>query len=211
MGCEGNHAERPERAWFVGASFGAFTSELRFDDESEPSITETSLVASGGYRWGDGWSVRLAAGAVLGGSLELGGSTYDVEPGWLVVAGVSRSFTFSERWFVSGSVTAGVSSASTRADAPGGMDASLTAGDVRLGVIAGVTLWERLSPYVLARAFAGPVMWTLGGEDITGSDQHHYQLGVGASVSLPWWSASVVVDGSLLGERALSIGVSAEL
>lgn len=184
---------------------------LRFDDDSEPSITETSLVASGGYRWGDGWSVRLAAGAVLGGSLELGGSTYDVEPGWLVVAGVSRSFTFSERWFVSGSVTAGVSSASTRADAPGGMDASLTAGDVRLGVIAGVTLWERLSPYVLARAFAGPVMWTLGGEDITGSDQHHYQLGVGTSVSLPWWSASVVVNGSLLGERALSIGISAEL
>ncbi len=186
-------------------------ASLRFDDDSEPSITETSLVASGGYRWGDGWSVRLAAGAVLGGSLELGGSTYDVEPGWLVVAGVSRSFTFSERWFVSGSVTAGVSSASTRADAPGGMDASLTAGDVRLGVIAGVTLWERLSPYVLARAFAGPVMWTLGGEDITGSDQHHYQLGVGTSVSLPWWSASVVVNGSLLGERALSIGISAEL
>ena len=195
----------------MGASFGAFTSELRFDDESEPSITETSLVASGGYRWGAGWSVRLAAGAVLGGSLELGGSTYDVEPGWLVAAGVSRIFTFAGRWFVSGSVTAGVSSTSTRADAPGAMDASLTAGDVRLGVIAGVTLWERLSPYVLARAFGGPVMWTLGGADITGSDQHHYQLGVGASASLPWWNLSVLVDGSLLGERALSLGISAEL
>lgn len=195
----------------MGASFGAFTSELRFDDDSEPSITETSLVASGGYRWGKGWSVRLAAGAVLGGSLELGDSTHDVAPGWLVVAGVSRNVTFAGRWFVSGSVTAGVSSTRTREDAPGAMDARLSAGDVRLGVIAGVTLWERLSPYLLARAFGGPVMWTLGGEDITGSDQHHYQLGAGASASLPWWNASVLVDGSVLGERALSIGVSAEL
>lgn len=194
----------------MGASVGAFTSDLRFDDDSEPSISETSLVASGGYRWGEGWSARLAAGAVLGGSLELGGTTYEVQPGWLVAAAVSRSFTFAERWFVAGSITAGVSSASTRVD---GMDetASLTASDVRLGVMAGVTLWERVSPYVLARAFGGPVFWSRGGEDVTGSDQYHYQLGAGASAMLPWWNLSVLVDGSALGERALSIGISAEL
>lgn len=149
---------------------------------------------------------------MLGGSLELGGTTYDVEPGWLVAAAVSRSFAFAERWFVAGSITAGASSASTRVDA-GVMDetATITAIDVRLGVIAGVTLWERLSPYVLARAFGGPVFWSLAGEEIRGSDQYHYQLGLGANASLPWWNLSVLVDGSVLGERALSIGVSAEL
>jgi hypothetical protein len=44
---------------------GAFTSELRFEDDTEPEITETSLVVSGGYRWGPGWSARLTAGAVM--------------------------------------------------------------------------------------------------------------------------------------------------
>lgn len=196
----------------MGASFGAFDTDLRFDDDSEPSITETSLVASGGYRWSRGWSARLAAGAVLGGSLELGDTTYDVRPGWIVAASVSRSFTFAERWFVAGSVTAGASSASTRVDA-GGMDetASITAFEVRPGVIAGVTLWERVSPYVLARAFGGPVFWSRDGEDIRGTDQYHYQLGAGVNGSLPWWNLTVLVDGSLLGERALSVGISAEL
>lgn len=166
------------------------------------------MVASGGYRWGQGWSARLAAGAVLGGSLAHDGRTHDVGTGWLVAASLARSVTFAGRGFVAGSVTAGVSSTSTEEGA--GMSERLTAGDVRLGVLAGVTLWERLSPYALARAFGGPVMWTLDGDDITGTDQHHYQLGLGVNASLPW-DLSALVDVSLLGERAVSIGVSAEL
>jgi hypothetical protein len=169
-------------------------------------------VASGGYRWGEGWSARLAAGAVLAGTLEHDGRTHEVGTGWVVAGSVSRSFTFAEQWFAAGSVTAGFSSTSTREDLGASMGESvdLMSADVRLGVIAGVTLWERLSPYAQARAFGGPVLWKLDGEDITGSDQHHYQLGLGMSAMLPW-DLGAMVDVSLLGERALSIGVSAEL
>lgn len=212
-GCEGTYQSRPERAWFLGASFGAFASELRFDDDTtEPDITESSLVASGGYRWGQGWSARLAAGAVLAGTIEHDGRTHEVGTGWLVAASLSRSFTFAERWFAAGSITAGFSSTSTEEDLGAGMGerVDLAAGDVSLGVIAGATLWERVSPYALARAFGGPVLWTLDDADITGTDQHHYQLGLGVNASLPW-DLSALVDVSLLGERSLSIGVTAEL
>lgn len=211
-GCEGNHEERPERAWSLGASVGAFATDLRFEDDTEPDITETSLVVSGGYRWGAGWSARLAAGAVLAGTLEHDGRTHEVGTGWLVAASLSRSFPFAERWFVAGSITAGFSSTSTEEDLAAGMGerVDLTAMDVRLGAIVGVTLWDRLSPYALARAFGGPVMWTLDGAEITGSDQHHYQLGLGLSASLPW-NLSAMLDASVLGERALSIGITAEL
>lgn len=191
---------------------GAFASELRFEDDTELDINELSLVASGGYRWGEGWSARLSAGAVLSGTLEHGGRTHEVGAGWLVAASLSRSFTFAERWFAAGSLTAGFSSTSTAEDlgATRGERVDLMAGDVRLGVIAGVTLWDRVSPYALARAFGGPVLWTLDGEDLTGSDQHHYQLGLGVNAALPW-NLGALVDVSLLGERALSIGVTAEL
>lgn len=211
-GCEGNHAGRADSAWFLGASFGMFTSELRFSDGTEPDITEQSVVASGGYRWAGGWSARVAAGAVLGGTLEHGGRAHDVGAGWMAAAGLSRSFPLGERWFVSGNVTAGVSSTSTTEQQAGSMSeaVSLAAVDVRLGVLAGVTLWQRWSPYVLARGFGGPVLWTLDGEDITGSDQHHYQLGVGSTVALPW-SLTLLVDASVVGERAVSLGLSAEL
>jgi hypothetical protein len=171
-----------------------------------------SVVAAGGYRWGQGWSARLVAGAVLGGSLEHDGRTHDIGTGWLVAASVARSFRFADRWFAAGSLTAGMSSTRTEEElgAAMGEAVGLTAGDVQLGGMAGVTLWDRLSPYVLARVFGGPVLWTLDGEDITGTDQYHYQLGLGADVSLPW-DLGALVDVSLLGERSLSIGISAEL
>jgi hypothetical protein len=74
----------------------------------------------------------------------------------------------------------------------------------------GVTLANRVSPYVMARGFGGPVKWQLDGRDITGTDQHHYQLGVGSSISLPF-HMSALVDASLLGERSLSLGVALAL
>jgi hypothetical protein len=169
-------------------------------------------VATAGYRWGQGWGARLAAGAVLTGTIEHDGRSHDVGTGWLLAASLSRSVPFAERWFASGSITVGFSSTSTREDLGAGMGerVDLTAGDVRLGAIVGVTLWERLTPYALALAFGGPVLWTLDSADIRGSDQHHYQLGLGLNAALPW-NLSAMLDASLLGERALSIGVTAEL
>lgn len=64
-------------------------------------------------------------------------------------------------------------------------------------------------PYVLARAFGGPVLWRLDGESLSGGDTHHYQLGAGTSVATG--GGSMTVDLALLGERGLSLGVAVEL
>lgn len=123
-----------------------------------------------------------------------------------VVGSVSGSRRWNlgadKKWFVTGSLTASAGTVSTS-----GTGQRFTATDLRIGAIAGRTFADRLSPYLLARGFGGPVMWNPGTGDITGSDTHHYQLGVGVSLSLPV-GLSGVIDVSLLGEQAASVGLS---
>jgi hypothetical protein len=151
--------------------------------------------------------VRAAAGAIVGGTLAVGGRSFDVEPGFVASAAVARRWT-RDPVFATGTLSAGVSFARTREQEAAGADSvGLRAVDVRLGVLAGVTVAERFSPYLLARAFAGPVAWELDGEAIDGSDQHHYQLGLGASVALPA-RVTAQLDASLLGERSVSVAAA---
>lgn len=53
--------------------------------------------------------------------------------------------------------------------------------DARLAAVVGYTFLERVTPYVVARVFGGPVMY--GGK--TGTDLYHYQAGLGAVLGLP--------------------------
>jgi hypothetical protein len=53
-------------------------------------------------------------------------------------------------------------------------------------------------------------MWTVAGDDVVGSDTSHVQLGAGLNLALPG-GLSAVIDGSVLGERSLSVGVSFQL
>lgn len=155
-----------------------------------------------------GASVRAVAGAILGGSMRHDGRSHDIGAGWLVSIAGAYQWTFAGRWFATATLSAGRSWTETREQ--GGAAVSLTAGDMRVGGLVGMTLHERVSPYVLARGFAGPVGWQLDGEDVTGTDQHHYQLGLGASVRLPL-RATAVIDASLVGERSVSLGVGLPL
>jgi hypothetical protein len=193
----------------VGASYGLFASELDFDDGSEPGISEQLVVAALGRRIGDDYSVRLAAGAVLGGSLTVEQMRHEVGTGFLLSVSVARRWLFGGRFFGTLSLSAGASSTTTRM-AGAAESVRLTAGDIRVGGMVGLTLWQRVSPYVLARGFGGPVLWQLAGQDITGTDQHHYQLGAGMSLALPF-GFNALVDASLVGERSLSVGASFSL
>lgn len=200
----------------MSASYGLFRSELIFTGSVEPDIFEHMVVVAAGRQLPGAFSVRLAAGAIVGGTLSHDGRSHDVGAGWLVSASAARKWAFgpSQRFFATASVTAAWSSTHTREVIGGAPDSSdsigLTAGDMRVGALMGVTLADRISPYVLARGFGGPVGWQVDGRDITGTDQHHYQLGAGASVRLPF-HASALVDASVLGERSLSIGLSLAL
>ena len=80
---------------------------------------------------------------------------------------------------------------------------------IRAGVSVGRTLGF-VSPYVMARGFTGPVLWSLDDRHVRGDDTDKYQLGGGASVTTAS-GASFLVDASLLGERRLSFGMAYRL
>ncbi len=135
---------------------------------------------------------------------EMPGS-FDMGTGFVASISGSRRWSLGarRRWFVTGSLTGSGGTTTTS----GVSSERFTAFDLRVGAIAGRTFADRISPYVLARGFGGPVMWNVGGSDVTGSDTHHYQLGVGTSVTTGF-GLSGVIDVSLLGEQAVSIGLS---
>ncbi len=154
-------------AWFVGAGAAATSTRLSFDNDQELDITQYALTASGGYTSASGWSLRGSLGSVLDGTLEGDGRTYDIGPGIVVAASASKQWTFGP-WFVTGSLGAGVSRTTTR-EAGGGSHSLVGIDVLRAGAMAGRTLGP-VSPYVMARGFGGPVLWTLDGMDVTGTD-----------------------------------------
>lgn len=72
---------------------------------------------------------------------------------------------------------------------------------------AGWTLADIVTPYVLARAFGGPVYWRIGTVAQTGTDTHHDQLGAGAVAAITS-AMNLFVEGVPLGERAVTGGLS---
>ena len=113
-------------------------------------------------------------------------------------------------WFLSGSLGAAISRTTTDEEMPGAGRRTLIGLDlIRFGVMAG-RRFGSVSPYLLARAFGGPVSWTLGGMDVTGGDTSKFQLGAGASVSTAS-GLSLLIDVSALGERSVSLGASYRL
>jgi hypothetical protein len=92
----------------------------------------------------------------------------------------------------------------------GATEAQYEAFDLRLGAQLGVELAHVFRPYVLARAFGGPVFWRHRAESVDGTDTHHYQFGVGGSVRLAN-TVSVLAEGVPLGERAVSFSVGLAL
>ena len=113
--------------------------------------------------------------------------------------------------FVDVSLTLAMSASSTGIlDAVDSGTHAMIATDARLGVRVGWEIVERFLPYVAGRGFGGPVLWHLDGKDVTGSDVRHYQVAAGLAVLLPG-AASLFIDGSFLGEKSLSAGVSFRL
>jgi hypothetical protein len=66
-----------------------------------------------------------------------------------------------------------------------------------------------VTPYVLARAFGGPVFWSLAGASVTGTDAHHYQVGAGLVIRAR--RVDIVAEGVPLGERTVVVGVGLAL
>jgi len=184
-------------------------THVKFDTDETFELTEQAATAFAGYSTAGGWSFRGALGALIDGSLEADGTsgTHDLESGVVGALGVARQWKLGDGyWFITGSAGLSIAAASTHA-AGAADDPRFIAGDLRFGAIAGRTLGEMWNPYVLARAFGGPVSWSIGGMDTIGSDTRHFQLGAGLSV-VTSIGLTVVVDVSALGEQGASLGAS---
>jgi hypothetical protein len=149
--------------------------------------------------WPTGWSLAGSLGLVLDGSLTRGDASHDLGAGALAAITLARQWT-SRAWFLNGTASLGASRTTSHPPS-----APLTAADARLGVTAGRTFGP-LSPYLLARAFGGPVAWSIDGAGVVGTDVHHYQLGAGLTLAVR--DVALLVDVSALGEQRLSLGLS---
>lgn len=204
-GDEGEDADPPE--WEVGAALSVTRTTIVFDGV-DYELEQHAAAASFGRRFGERTTVRVSGGAVLGGELTGEGRAYDVGPGWLLgVSGSHRLLGLPEHpQFATLSLSFGAVSSATEERAGAGESERLSASDLRVGLVAGVTLWRVWSPYLLARGFGGPVSFTQLGRERTGSDKYHYALGLGSAVGLPW-DLQIGVEAALLGEQTLSAGV----
>lgn len=184
-------------------------TRVRFDNDATYELTEQAATAFAGYSTPAGWSFRVAIGALLDGGLDREDmpDTHDLDPGVVGALGVSRQWTLGDGyWFITGSAGLSIAAASTHE--PGATDdPRFVAGDLRVGAIAGRTLAGIWNPYLLARAFGGPVWWSIDGMDTVGTDTRHFQLGAGLSV-VTSLGLTIVVDISALGEQGASLGAS---
>lgn len=192
----------------LGLGMGSFNSTIRFDDNREVDVEMTTVSLSGAWLINDSWTVRAGLGVILDGELKPdAGTTHDVKPGGLAAVGLEYRALIGDGYtpfidlslFLSGSWTETV-------DPITDSKTSYFASDIRLGARAGWNVKGNIFPYVAARVFGGPVKWELDGEDVTGTDIHHYQLALGTAVQLG--QVGVYVEWAGLGEQALSAGLS---
>lgn len=165
-----------------------------------------SLSAS--WRLNDKWSLRGGAGLVLDGELNPKSSNkFMVDSGWMVSVGteylayIGENFrpTIDYSLFLS-------SSASKIKDSVTKQKTDYNSYDLRLGGRASWNLDGKLFPYLAARVFGGPVNWELNGEDVMGSDIHHYQVALGAAAL--FGKFGVFTEWAGIGEKSLSAGLS---
>ncbi|HEU4577392.1 MAG TPA: hypothetical protein VFS67_03985 [Polyangiaceae bacterium] len=197
------HLEQARPHWALGAS-GLYTStRLRFSGGLYGD--ETRWAALGVFAWLPAPTLVLQAGlgVAVDGALRLPEGEYDFSPGPIASLGLDWRAWQSGPWFAL--LTSTLSASFARTQLAGGRAESYSAFDLRLGGQFGVELARRLQPYALARVFGGPVFWKHGGESVSGTDTHHFQLGAGLALRVGA-RGNLFVEAVPLGETALSAG-----
>jgi hypothetical protein len=201
-------SSRPSNRWRVGANLGGFSSTLKVSGH-DVDIREAATTVTLDAKTSDRVTLQAGLGAILAGRLDVDGTSHDVLPGWLVAGAIAYRLYdgggAAPFVLLNGSI--GVASARTRQrDVVDPPTATLTSVDVRIGVAVGWTIAGVLSPYVAARAFGGPVSWSLAGQSVTGTDRYHYQIGAGLALRMGD-RFDAYVEAAPLGEKRASLGL----
>lgn len=182
---------------------GWFSTELELGD-GEVSLSETTIMAAATYHPGPSFGFELGLGAILDG--EIGGHQGDVAAGAAASAAATwlALFEGARRPFLLLSLS--LAASNTDAVSDDGQAHGLSAFDARIGGMVGKTFGPA-TLYGVARAFGGPVTWTLAGEEVTGGDAHHYSVGAGGALRLGR-RLNLAVEGMPLGERSAVLSAS---
>ncbi|MBV9948821.1 MAG: hypothetical protein JOZ69_18380 [Myxococcales bacterium] len=199
------HEEAMRRKWEAGVSYSFTSTALHFSDGHEFDEQRRATLAALDYQPTARTAIRAGAGVLAGGTLRAAAGRYDLAPGFVGVVGGSWRVVDASGAVPFVLLTAQLSYAGTSA-----ASAAYDAFDLRAGTMVGTTLWRTLTPYVLGRAFGGPVYWRYGGAAVTGTDVHHYQVGGGIAVVVAR-RVDAFVEGVALGEQGLSFGLGVSL
>lgn len=193
------------RAGFV---VGHAASTLVFDGETRVDIDRRAILATIERRLSEKWTLQAAAGGIVTGTLKVGADRHVFGPGWS--AGISASYRALDGRgrlpFLLLGGTLAFAGANTRGEKGNSPDVDYLAGDVRLSVVVGKTIFPGVSPYALLRGFGGPIWWQIHGKDVVGTDAYKFQIGAGLAVAIPL-GFDAFVEFVPVGERALSTGL----
>jgi len=202
------HLEAARPKWRVGAGYAYTSTALRFNGDSTLDETRHVAFASLDYMATTTWTFELGVGSILGGALRSPTAEYNLSPGLLASAGAAWRVVEADdiRPFVVMTAQLAVVATSTKdAASPSAASVHYTAVDGRFGASAGWPLWQTLTPFVLARAFGGPVFWEYQGVSQTGTDVHHFQIGGGLLLRLAR-VVDIFAEAVPLGEQSISAG-----
>ncbi len=168
----------------------------------------STVSISGAWRLNDKWSLRGGLGMVLDGKLApVGHTIQNILPGGLFAVGVEYLWQQGDGYkpFIDFSTFISASSATVE-DLITEETTNYFSSDLRVGGRASWIIKDRVFPYLTVRVFGGPVSWKLAGEDVVGTDIHHYQIALGTAVQ--FGKTGTFVEYAGLGENALSVGLS---
>ncbi|MCP4291767.1 MAG: hypothetical protein GY780_08015 [bacterium] len=184
-------------------------STIRFEDDQEWDIEMTTLSMSAAWSLNEKWTLSAAGGILFDGGLNyVNQPSNDFEPGGLLAFGAEYRALPSRGAKPSLDLSLALGALWSETIAPGNENKiSYSAGDARLGARFGWIVKNKTFPYLAARVFGGPVSWSISGEDVTGTDIHHYQLAMGIGAHLG--KLSIFSEWAGVGEKALTFGMSA--
>jgi hypothetical protein len=148
-------------------------------------------------------TANFAASVIGGGHLKAGGRNYELGPGGSLSVSFGREWLDDWRYHTFLSTSFGFSGTIAPTADRFGQKSIYAAGDVSFSLAVGKTLWNRLSPYLGARVFGGPIWFPAFAGALPGHDPDHHAVSVGAVLTLPQ-NFEVGVDWALTGARGVT-------
>ncbi len=205
--------EKQRNKWHVGAHYGLTSTKLVFTGSSltkKTRLTQMRQLAAASLQWRTTarFSLRFVAGGLFKSSLKFAEGDSDLQKFEETLSGaalgVGANYLLLKpqglRPFILLDVALSGVLAQDREQQ------KYLGSDLRLGTSVGWNIKNLIMPYAIARVFGGPISYKLAGSTVRGTDQYHYQLGVGVALSLAQ-RFDLYAEGIPLGEKGLTTGL----